>query len=66
MKDEANHETPPPGAFEEPAVTRQGLDDGDVGLIRWMLELSPTERLEQARDFLEGALALRHGRKITR
>jgi len=30
-----------------------------------MLELTPTERLQMAQDFLEGALALRDGRKTS-
>ena len=50
---------------KESSLPAEGLDEGDVSLIRWMLELTPTERLEKARDFLVGALALRNGRKLT-
>lgn len=42
----------------------EGLDEGDISLIRWMLAMTPTERLEMAQDFLEGALALRNGRRV--
>lgn len=41
-----------------------GLDEGDISLIHWMLSLTPTQRLERARDFLVGALTLRNGRKL--
>ena len=34
----------------------------DISLIRWMLSLTPMERLETLQDFVDGALALRDGR----
>lgn len=44
----------------EPEVSPDGVD---LGLIRWMLSLTPTERLEVLQDFVDGALALRNGRQ---
>lgn len=37
-------------------------DGVDLGLIRWMLSLTPLERLDVLQDFVDGALALRDGR----
>jgi hypothetical protein len=37
-------------------------DGVDISLIRWMLSLTPMERLETLQDFVDGALALRDGR----
>ncbi len=43
--------------------TSEGLlDEGDLSLIRAMLERTPTERLEKLQDFAEGIMALRNGR----
>jgi hypothetical protein len=50
----------------------QGTDDGrteatasdsgvDLSLIRWMLSLSPTERLEALQGFVDSVAALRDG-----
>jgi hypothetical protein len=33
-----------------------------LSLIRWMLSLTPLERLNVLQDFVDGALALRDGR----
>ena len=38
------------------------LDEGDIGLIRTMLNRTPTERLERLQDFADGIMALRNGR----
>jgi hypothetical protein len=39
-------------------------EDGvDLTLIRWMLERTPTERLEVAQDMIDTAWALREGRE---
>ncbi len=38
------------------------LDDGDISLIRSMLDRTPTERLERLQDFADGIMALRNGR----
>ncbi len=38
------------------------LDDGDLSLIRSMLDRTPTERLERLQDFADGIMALRNGR----
>lgn len=43
----------------EPDVSPDGVD---LSLIRWMLSLTPLERLEALQDFADGALALRNGR----
>ena len=41
-----------------------GLDSGvDDTLIRWMLGLSPTERLQWAQDMVDTVEALREGRE---
>ncbi len=39
------------------------LDEGDISLIRWMLEFSPVERLRVAQDFVDGVARLRNGRQ---
>ena len=38
------------------------LDDGDISLIRSMLDRTPTERLERLQDVADGIVALRNGR----
>lgn len=47
--------------IEPPAGT---VDDSgvDLSLIRWMLSLSPTERLASLQGFVDSVAALRHGR----
>jgi hypothetical protein len=43
-------------------ATEPARDGGvDVGLIRWMLGLSPEERLRAAQDMLDTVWALRDG-----
>lgn len=37
-------------------------DDVDVSLVRWMLSLSPTERLEVLQGFVNSVAELRSGR----
>ena len=59
----SDSESTEPGR-SKPTDPDEELDEGDVSLIHWMLEMSPTERLEMAQDFLEGALALRNGRRV--
>lgn len=39
--------------------------DHDDRLILWMLEHTPTKRLEALQNFADGMVALRHARKIT-
>ena len=46
-------------------LTPAGLDEGDVSLIRWMLELTPGERLEVAQDFADSMAALRNAREVS-
>ena len=48
---------------DEPKLSKWGLDEGDLGLIRWMLELTPTERLEFAQGFAQSANLLRNARR---
>ncbi len=57
----ASSEENKPGLVE---LTPAGLDTGDVSLIRWMLELTPAERLEMAQDFADSMAVLRNGREI--
>lgn len=40
-------------------------DDHDDRLIRWMLGLSPLQRLEVHQEWADGVHALRNARKIT-
>jgi len=44
----------------EPAFSEDGVD---LTLIRWMLELTPTERLQAAQDMIDTAWALRENRE---
>lgn len=44
---------------DEPETSPEGVD---LSLIRWMLSLTPLERLNVPQDFADGALALRDGR----
>lgn len=48
--------------IEEPLEPDVASDGVDLGLIRWMLSLTPLERLDVLQDFVDGALALRNGR----
>lgn len=48
--------------IEEPLEPDVAPDGVDLGLIRWMLSLTPLERLDALQDFVDGALALRDGR----
>lgn len=49
----------PANALAEPEISPEGVD---LSLIRWMLSLTPLERLNVLQDFVDGALALRDGR----
>ena len=49
----------PSSALVEPEISPEGVD---LSLIRWMLSLTPLERLNVLQDFVDGALALRDGR----
>ncbi len=44
----------------EPEIAADGVD---LGLIRSMLQLTPTQRLARLQDFVAGVLALRRGRQ---
>ena len=55
-------EVPPLGSGQDwPEVYEDGLDEGDVSLIRSMLERSPEERLEYLQSFIDTTVALRNG-----
>lgn len=47
---------------EQEIQTEISPEGVDISLIRWMLSLTPMERLETLQDFVDGALALRDGR----
>ena len=47
-------------------VGNSQLDEGDISLIRSMLDRTPTERLERLQDFADGIVALRDGRDYRR
>jgi hypothetical protein len=51
-----------PPAQSMPPEAEISPDGVDLSLIRWMLELTPLERLEVLQDFVDGSAALRHGR----
>jgi hypothetical protein len=47
---------------EEPTTQGAFSDDGiDLTLIRWMLGLTPAQRLQAAQDLIDTASALRSG-----
>lgn len=54
---------------ESPIITvaevDERLDDGDVSLIRQMLELTPTQRLRSLENFVNSIAALRNGRRVS-
>jgi hypothetical protein len=56
--------TPDPALIPTPADSETSLleDDHDLSLIRWMLSLTPTQRLEVLQGFLDGVWALRNGK----
>ncbi len=57
-------ERPTTGSQEpaQPEASDRLLDEGDISLIRSMLERTPSERLERLQDFVDGVVALRDGR----
>jgi hypothetical protein len=49
-------------ATEEPTTQGAFSEDGvDLTVIRWMLRLTPAERLQAAQDLIDAASALRSG-----
>lgn len=54
----------PTSSASAPGSARAGTPDSGVDdtLIRWMLSLSPTERLQWAQDMVDTVEALREGR----
>ena len=48
-----------PTDYDQLEVSESGLDQGDIRLIRDKLELTPTERLMAAQDFMNTALRIR-------
>jgi hypothetical protein len=55
---------PPWGADGWPRPTESGLDEGDLLLIASMLELTPRQRLESLKLFVDGLEGLRDARSI--
>lgn len=48
------------GRVEEPAPLPDYSEDGvDLTLIRWMLSLTPAERLQVLEEWVDGMLAIR-------
>ncbi len=43
--------------------SESALDEGDLGLLRWMLELTSTERLRVAQGFANDVLKLQNARR---
>ena len=59
MSDESLRTDPPAAAT--PADPPAFSDDGvDLTLVRWMLSLTPAERLEVLRRHVESILSIRH------
>lgn len=59
---DATDTTEPPAALHPPQADP---DSGaDETLIRWMLSLTPTERLQWAQDMADTVEALREGREV--
>lgn len=57
---EPNPDLREPG--DEPTIEGAFAPDGvDLTLIRWMVGLTPTDRLQAAQDLIDGAWALRTG-----
>lgn len=50
---------------QHPADEAPPSDEHDDRLIRWMLGLSPTQRLEILQEWADGLHTLQHARKIT-
>lgn len=50
-------------ADSDPSAAAFSEDGVDLTLIRWMLSLTPTERLQAAQDMVDTVWALREGRE---
>ncbi len=48
-----------PTDFDDLKVSEWGLDWGDISQIREKLELTPTERLKVAQDFMNAVIRIR-------
>ncbi len=48
-----------PTDYDQLEVSEWGLDLGDIGQIRDKLELTPTERLKAAQDFMNTVIRIR-------
>ena len=53
--------TDPLESSEDPSAA-ESADGVDLTLIRWMLDLTPIERLEHLQDWVDGLTELRRGR----
>ena len=58
----ASSERHPSKDEQQPTIDGAFSTEGvDLTVIRWMLDKSPTERLEAAQDLIDGAWALESG-----
>ena len=48
-----------PTDYDQLEVSEWGLDQGDIGQIRRRLEMTPTERLKAAQDFMNAVIRIR-------
>ncbi len=48
-----------PTDYDQLEVSEWGLDQGDISQIRRRLELTPTERLKAAQDFMNTVIRIR-------
>jgi hypothetical protein len=65
-----NQTKQPPDGTERAVTNSDGLpafaaDGTDLTVIRWMLSLSPEERLRWLQTHMRGVSALRRGRSVT-
>jgi hypothetical protein len=64
VRERENDIEPPWGADGWPRRTESGLDEGDLLLIASMLELTPRQRLDSLRSFVDGLQELRLAESI--
>jgi hypothetical protein len=59
---QGDQESPTSPLARNSSLPEDGETDDDL-LIRWMLNLTPAQRLQRAQGFVNSVLALRHGRR---
>ena len=54
----------PTGRLPGQRLSKWGLDEGDISLIRWMLAKNPAERLRYVEGFARSIDKLKNGKKL--